>query len=90
MKTNTKLIIFLGFIALYMVLVEVTGARFRLFSGRYTGPGIDGYIVADYLACFYAGPFIGPMDPYPYRSTCAFTGGLLMVVLLVWKFVIVK
>jgi hypothetical protein len=44
------------------------------------------FVFGDYLACFYQGPFIGPMDPYPFRSAFPFLGGLLMVVicLLVW------
>ena len=62
----------------YFGLIELTGARFLLFSSRYHGSGIDYYLVGDYIACFSNGPFIGPMDPYPFRKTMAFIGGLLM------------
>jgi hypothetical protein len=89
-KTSTKLITFLALIAVYLLLIDVTGVKFRLFSGRFTGPGIDVYVVGDYVACFYSGPFIGPMDPYPYRSTCAFIGGLLMAAASFWKFVVLR
>ena len=89
MKTSTKLIIFLALIAVYLLLIDVTGAQFRLFSSRFHGPGIDVYVIGDYIACFCNGPFIGPMDPYPYRATCAFIGGLLMAANLFWKFVAV-
>jgi len=82
--------IFLSLIALYLLLINLTGAKLRLFSSRFRGPGIDLYIVGDYLACFYSGPFVGPMDPYPYRSTCAFTGGLVMAAMLFFKFVAVR
>jgi hypothetical protein len=89
-KTSTKTIIFLALIALYVLLIDVTGAKFRVFSSRFNGPGIDVYIVADYLACFCSGPFVGPMDPYPFRLTCAFIGGLLMAAELFWKFVALR
>ena len=90
MKTSTKVIVFLSLIAVYLLLVTVTGASFRLFSSRFRGPGIDMFVVGDYLACFYSGPFVGPMDPYPYRSTCAFLGGLIMAATLVLKFVVMR
>ena len=66
-KTSTRVIIFLALIVVYVGLIELTGARFLLFSSRYHGSGIDYYLVGDYIACFSDGPFIGPMDPYPFR-----------------------
>jgi hypothetical protein len=89
-KTGTSVIIFLSLITVYIGLIELTGVPFRLFSSRFTGPGIVVFIVADYLAYFYSGPFVGPMDPHPFRSTCAFIGGLLMVAVSVLKFVILR
>ena len=91
MKTSTRVILFLGFIAVYVGLVLLTGVKFRVFSGRYSGgPGIDVFMLADYAACFWSGPFVGPMEPYPYRSTCAFIGGLGMVAVSLLKFVILR
>ena len=86
-KTSTRFIIFLALIVVYVGLIQLTGAKFRWLSSRYTGTGIDIYIVADYLACFCSGPFIGPMDPYPFRGTIAFIGGLMMAGCLIMKWV---
>ena len=90
MKISTKVTIFLSLIVVYVLLIVVTGAKFRIFSSRLTGPGIDVFIIADYLACFSSGPFVGPMDPYPFRSTVAFTGGLSMAAILFFKFVVLR
>ena len=90
LKTSTRVIIFLGLIAVYVGLVNLTGVKLLIFTGRYHGLGIDVFILADYAACFWSGPFIGPMDPYPYRSTCAFIGGLGMVAVSFFKFVILR
>jgi hypothetical protein len=89
-KTSTKVILFLALIALYLLLINLTGGTFRVFSSRFGGPGIDVYVLADFLACFWSGPVVGPMDPYPYRSTCAFIGGLSMAAVLFWKFVVLR
>ena len=90
MKTSTRVIIFLGLIIVYVGLVDLTGVKLLIFTRRYHGLGIDAFILADYLACFCSGPFVGPMDPYPYRSTIAFIGGLGMVVDALMKFVILR
>jgi uncharacterized membrane protein (DUF485 family) len=55
-KTSTRFTIFLALIVVYVGLIQLTGAKFRWLSSRYTGTGIDIYIVADYLACFCSGP----------------------------------
>jgi hypothetical protein len=90
-KTSTRVIIFLSLIVVYVGLVKLTGVKFLVFSSRYNGgPGIDTFILADYAACFWHGPFIGPMDPYPYRSTCAFIGGLGMVADSFLKFAVCR
>lgn len=89
-KTSTRVIIFLGLIVVYIGLVNLTGVKLLIFTGRYQGLGIDAFILADYVACFCWGPFVGPMDPYPYRSTCAFIGGLGMVAVSLMKFVILR
>jgi hypothetical protein len=90
LKTSTRVIIFLSLIAVYIGLVILTGVKMQIFSGRFNWPGIDVFILADYVACFSTGPFIGPMDPYPYRSTCSFIGGLGMVVVSFLKFVVFR
>jgi hypothetical protein len=90
MKASTRVIIFLSLITVYIGLVNLTGVKLLVFSSRFRGPGIDVFILADYVACFWSGPFVGPMDPYPYRSTCAFIGGLGMAADSLLKFVILR
>lgn len=82
--------IFLGLIVVYVGLVNLTDLELLIFTGRYQGLGIDVFILADYLACFCSGPFVGPLDPYPYRATIAFVGGLGMVADSFMKFVILR
>jgi hypothetical protein len=94
LKTSTRIIIFSSLIVIFIGLIDLTGAQFRLID-PHGGPGIDIRIIAwfifgDYLACFCSGPFIGPMDPYPFRSACAFIGGLLMVVISLIKVVFLR
>ena len=86
MKTSARVIIFLALIAIYVALIDLTGAKLRFFTSRYSGVGIDSYIISDHIACFCSGPFVGPMDPYPYRRTCAVIGGLMMAANLFFKF----
>ena len=68
-KTSTRVIVFLTLIVVYVGLVKLTGVEFLIFTSRYHGLGIDYFILADYAACFWEGPFIGPMDPYPVSYT---------------------
>ena len=88
MKTSTRVIIFLALIIVYVGLVVLTGAKFELFTNKYRGLGIDFYVIGDYIACFYTGPAIGPLDPYPFRKTMVFLGGLIMASDLFFKLLI--
>ena len=89
MKTSTRVIIFLTLIVVYVGLVKLFGAKLSLFTIRYHGTlGMEFFLIGDFMTCFCEGPFIGPMDPYPYRKTIVFTGSLVMVFSLFLKLVI--
>lgn len=78
-------LVFVVLLVLYIILVLTTGMKFLIFSGRYSGLGIDVFALAAWCACYWRGPDVGGIDPYPYRSAAILIGVAGMMAWLGFK-----
>ena len=78
-------IVFVTLLVIYAVVVLTTGMKFLIISGRYSGFGIDFFALAAWCACYWRGPDVGGIDPYPYKSAAILIGVAGMIALLGFK-----